>query len=68
MRVAAPASRVKASSVVAARPGPQAVAEQPGEPQHRIALAGGAQEELVGDPLVVEGEHVADGREQLQDA
>lgn len=38
----------------------QRVAHQAGELQHRAALDGGAQEALVGDALLVEGQHIGD--------
>ena len=47
--------------------GPQAVADQARQAQQRIALARGAQEELVGDPLVVEREDVARRGEEFED-
>ena len=48
-------------------PGGQLVADGAGQLQHRAALRGRAQVALVGDPLLVEGDHVQHGRPGVEE-
>ncbi len=47
--------------------GAELVVEEPGHAQDRVAQAGGAQEPLVGDALLIEGQDVGDGRPHVEE-
>jgi len=47
-------------------PGPQAIADQPGQLQHRAAFARGREIPLVGDAFLVEGQHVGNHRPGIE--